>query len=250
MIVDERKERERVFHDAAFAQSSRRKVKPLYRIVEPARRLYEALLRHELPGARVVEVGCGQESSAFRLAQRGCNVVAIDISQVAIDDARREALRRGVQDVRFERMDAENLNFARESIDLVCGTGILHHLELGAAVREIDRVLRKGGRAVFLEPLGHNPLVNAFRRLTPGLRTPDEHPLTVADLELLAAAFPLTRVRYVALLALLAAPLLWLPASDALLRLLHRADGALLGACPGLARFSWTCVIEMRKAPQ
>jgi SAM-dependent methyltransferase len=248
MIAIERKEREREFHDAAFAEGRRRKLRPLYGIAAPARALYDRLLEEQAPGSRVLEFGCGQGSSALRLAGRGCDVVAIDISQVAVDDARRGALAAGASRARFERMDAEKLAFVEGSFDLVCGTGILHHLDLAAAVREMDRVLGPQGRAVFLEPLGHNPLVNAFRRLTPKLRTPDEHPLMLADLAMLRRAFPGTRVTYVALLALFAAPLVWLPGAARLLGALHAADAWLFRRWPSLRRHAWTCVIEMRKA--
>jgi len=247
MPIDDRKDRERVFHNTAFAEGRRRNVKGLYRIAEPARGHYERLL-NDAPGqASVLEFGCGQEASAFRLAERGCSVTAIDISDVAVEDARQEAARRGLANLTFLRMDAEHLQLADESVDLVCGTGILHHLDVPAATSEIRRVLRKGGRAVFLEPLGHNPLVNAFRRFTPGLRTPDEHPLMAADLELLRNAFSGISVKYVALLALLGIPALRLPGVSGLLQFLHGADAALLRALPFLQRFSWICVIEMRK---
>jgi SAM-dependent methyltransferase len=245
--TEARKDRERDFHNAAFSEGRRRKVRGLYRIAGPARAHYDMLLDAAPRRARVLEFGCGQEASAFRLAQRGCDVTAIDISDVAVADARREALRRGLANITCLRMDAEELLLATESVDLVCGTGILHHLELRAAAAEIARVLRPGGRAVFLEPLGHNPLVNAFRFLTPGLRTADEHPLMAADLRLLQDSFAGVAVKHVALLALLCIPLLRVPGIDRALELLHRADALLLRALPGLKKFCWLCVIEMRK---
>ena len=36
---------------------------------------------------------------------------------------------------------------------------------------------------MFVEPLGHHPLITADRRRTPALRTIDEHPLLLGDLE-------------------------------------------------------------------
>jgi hypothetical protein len=52
--------------------------------------------------------------------------------------------------------------------------------DLSLACSEIARVLRPGGPAIFVEPLGHNPLINAYRKRTPALRTVDEHPPTKA----------------------------------------------------------------------
>ncbi len=245
----QRKAREQAFHDVAFTDDRRRTVRGFYRVVEPARRLYDERLDQAPAGAHVVEFGCGRNASIFRLARRGCRVTAIDISEVAIDEARTQAAQLGLSPdrARFERMDAENLLLEAASADLVCGTGILHHLNLGAAAAEIHRVLRPGGSAVFVEPLGHNPGVSLFRKLTPSLRTPDEHPLMMKDLELLGARFADLKIRYVGLLALLAAPLVKVPGVDGLLRLLHRADAWLFGAWPWVGRHAWACVIELRK---
>jgi SAM-dependent methyltransferase len=43
------------------------------------------------------------------------------------------------------------------------GEGLLHHLALPAAGREIARVLKTGGRAVFKDPLGQNPVLELAR---------------------------------------------------------------------------------------
>ena len=41
---------------------------------------------------------------------------------------------------------------------------------------EINKVLKDDGEMVFLEPLGTNPLINLYRKLTPKSRSVDEHP--------------------------------------------------------------------------
>jgi ubiquinone/menaquinone biosynthesis C-methylase UbiE len=53
--------------------------------------------------------------------------------------------------------DGERLPFQDESFDVVFGSSILHHLNLPAALRDIHRVLRRGGRLVFAEPNLLNP---------------------------------------------------------------------------------------------
>ena len=42
------------------------------------------------------------------------------------------------------------MSFADNSFDLICGTGILHHLDIHAAFHEISRTLRPDGIAVFV----------------------------------------------------------------------------------------------------
>src|SRR3546814_16824046 len=73
-------------------------------------------------------------------------------------------------------MNAEAMTFPDDSFDLVFGSGIIHHLDIDRAFGEIARVLRPGGRAVFIEPLGLNPAIELYLRFTPSARTPDEPP--------------------------------------------------------------------------
>src|SRR5260370_42291772 len=84
----------------------------------------------------------------------------------------------------FRIMDAHNLEFADESLDVGLGLAILHHLEFPRALREVHRVLRKGGRPLLLEPLRHNPVARLIRWLTPHARTADEMPLGRPELRL------------------------------------------------------------------
>ena len=69
------------------------------------------------------------------------------------------------------------------------GKQILHHLDLTIAVPEIARVLRPGGRAVFLEPLIHNPILEGYRRLTPHLRSPTEQALSMRQIAWMGSHF-------------------------------------------------------------
>ena len=103
-------------------------------------------------GDRVLDVGTGTGLIPFALAASSeppASVLGIDLSAGMIDTARRR-LRDELGDdarLRFERMDAEHLELADESFDVVLsGFALTHvpHPEL--ALREIFRVLRPGGR--------------------------------------------------------------------------------------------------------
>src|SRR3546814_13720576 len=86
-------------------------------------------------------------------------------------------------------MNAEAMDFPDDSFDLVFGSGIIHHLDIDRAFAEIARVLRPGGRAVFVEPPGLNPAIEIYRRLTPGAPPPAAHPLPPHHLRRFHAAF-------------------------------------------------------------
>ncbi len=61
--------------------------------------------------------------------------------------------------VRLSLGNAEQMPFRDGSFDAVYGSSILHHLNIDAALAEVHRVLRPGGRIVFAEPNILNPQV-------------------------------------------------------------------------------------------
>jgi SAM-dependent methyltransferase len=140
-------------------------------------------------GARVLEIGCQSwEWCLFRYGYRPERLTCINISQSEIEIGRTQAAKLGMA-CDFRTMDAHRLEFEDGSFDVVFGYAILHHLDFARAVSEIHRVLRTGGKIVFVEPLRHNPLAHVVRWFTPHVRTPDEFPLGRPELRLLARNF-------------------------------------------------------------
>ncbi|MDH7516107.1 MAG: class I SAM-dependent methyltransferase, partial [Bacteroidota bacterium] len=137
--------------------------------------------------------------------------------------------------------------FPDEAFDLVCGSAILHHLDLGNALPELRRVLKPGGSAVFFEPLGTNPFINFFRRLTPRYRVAGEHPLRRGDLERIRAVFPRAHFTHFHFLSLLAVPFRRMPWFRSVHGFLERVDRALFCFAP-LKRFAWVVVITAEKS--
>jgi SAM-dependent methyltransferase len=143
-------------------------------------------------------------------------------------------------------MNAEALELADGSFDVVYGAGVLHHLELRSGFGEIARVLKPQGRAVFVEPLGHNPAVNLYRRLTPSQRTEDEHPLRMTDISLAGEYFEHVGTEFFALLSLLALPFPRARRSPRAVDALNALDRRLLGRARALRRFAWFVLLDLR----
>jgi GrpB-like predicted nucleotidyltransferase (UPF0157 family)/ubiquinone/menaquinone biosynthesis C-methylase UbiE len=104
-------------------------------------------LAGSVAGKSVLDVGCAAGHLSAKLAERGADVIGIDLSQGMVDLARK---RHGDR-ARFERADlAEPLNFLEdESIDLVTASLVLHYLlDWGPTLGEFRRVLRPGGALV------------------------------------------------------------------------------------------------------
>lgn len=240
---DERYERERAHHDERFAANGgTRRSTRFYAVAGDAKGDYRTRVLAARPGQRVLEYGCGTGSEAFELAAAGVDVTGIDISDVAVQVARDRAELEGAHRARFEVMNAEHLDVPDDSIDLVCGSGILHHLDLDRSLAEIARVLTPGGRAVFFEPLGHNPVVNLYRRATPDERTDDEHPLLERDLVAMGDRFGSVHATAYDLFALAALPLRRV---DGVVRACQRLDRVAFARWPRLQRWAWTVVLEL-----
>src|SRR5439155_18109726 len=137
------------------------------------------------PGRQILDFGCGHGMAAVVMARRGARVTAFDLSQGYLGELDRRARANEVL-LDLVRADGERLPFADASFDGVWGNAVLHHLDLNRAGRELFRVLRPGGVAVFCEPWGENPLLSWARSslLYPGKqRTSDEQPLRQRELQ-------------------------------------------------------------------
>jgi SAM-dependent methyltransferase len=251
--TDARKTREIDFHNKRFAAGSRGSDKPpaegegvgrFYSVVHQSQACYVSLLKRNCAGKKVLEYGCGTGSFAPCLVKWGArSVTGIDISDVAIEKAAKHAEMEQIGELTYLQMDAESLRFDDGAFDLICGTAILHHLDLKNAYSELARTLKADGRAVFLEPLGHNPIINLYRKLTPQLRTYDEHPLLMKDLALASKFFGKIELHYFNLLTLMAVPFRKLGRFGRILQGMERADEMLFRAFPMAAKYAWTVVI-------
>lgn len=119
-------------------------------------------------GLRVLEIGCGLGTDGAQFARAGAHYTGVDLTEAAVELARR---RFELFDLvgEFRTADAENLDFADESFDLVYSHGVLHHTpDTERAVREVHRVLRKGGRAVVMlyhrDSYNYRVNIGMFRR--------------------------------------------------------------------------------------
>ncbi|MCX7835863.1 MAG: class I SAM-dependent methyltransferase [bacterium] len=191
MVVSEQVTREKSFHDQRFLNDPRRVLTRFYAVHHRFHQSYDDYARKYFPNREVLEYGCGALSRALYFAHLTKHFTAIDISQVAIQLSIQKANELQIgHKTTFLEMNAEALNFADQSFDVVIGAGILHHLDLEKSISEIKRVLKPNGIGIFAEPLGHNPLINLFRKITPKLRSADEHPLLMKDLQFIQSHFP------------------------------------------------------------
>jgi ubiquinone/menaquinone biosynthesis C-methylase UbiE len=200
--------REAAFHDALVQT-----LDPASAAPEPPDSWERAILDAlgPLAGKHVLDYGCGDGALSIHLADAGAaRVTGLDVSPASIRFATDRAnVFRPDAPLEFITAPAEQTGLPDASFDAVAGKFVLHHLDVRAAVRELHRLLRPGGRGVFVETSGLNPLVLLLRKQIVHrgrfgairVGTEDEHPVSSADLKTIRECFSDTRVDY---------PIFWL----------------------------------------
>jgi tellurite methyltransferase len=127
-----------------------------------------------IPGGRALDIACGKGRNALFLAERGFDVVAVDISPVALEEGRRRAAKKKLA-VTWEQADLEQMQLSESAYDLVVNFNYLQRL----LIPQIKAALKPGGSVIFEtylidQPamghprnpaylLEHNELLNFFR---------------------------------------------------------------------------------------
>lgn len=118
-------------------------------------------------GDRVLDIATGTGDLTFAIRKAGAtDVIGTDFSEEMIEAAKRKAPRHG-HDVRFDVADALDLPFEDGAFDAcTVSFGLRNMVDYDAALREMRRVLRPGGRAIILEmtPL-KRPFIGPFFRV-------------------------------------------------------------------------------------
>jgi len=253
----EREEIERSASDAAKAIQRDLRMHDVARYMRPPNdtvypREYCYAILGDVSTKRVLDLGCGEGLDVVALALRGAQVIGCDISPELIEVARRRVsvncTEEQAQRVALRVGSAYTLPVDDKSVDVVMGIAILHHLDLAPVAREVQRVLRDGGRAIFLEPIRNSAFVRFVRRAIP-YATPDvspgERPLTDAELDRFAQTAGFRTVRSKAFMlptSNLLSVMPWL--GEKTLHARHRWDAQLLRRYPALRPFASLRVLE------
>lgn len=148
----------------------------------------------------LLDFGCGPGDNSLRFSRAGFKVTGFDICENNINSCR-TLFDKNNAEGSFYVSVAENLPMPDESFEVVAGIDILHHVDIIKSIKEVRRVLKKNGIAIFREPI-EVPVLDNFRNTAlvkmffPNRVsfekhiTEDERKLNKTDLELIKNIFP------------------------------------------------------------
>lgn len=120
------------------------------------------------PNQKVLDIATGTGMVVMAVAQslKGSGQIqAIDLSENMLHQARANLKNAGFDDVAFQVMDAENLEFQSNTFDVItCSYGLFFIPDMSAALKSWLRVLKPGGKIIFTSfaPSAFQPLSDIF----------------------------------------------------------------------------------------
>ena len=235
--------REKEFHNNLHSSDNPRSQNKYYKALYNLYEDFLHYLRNQSSNKDVLDFGCGNGVYSEKIINfNPSKLIAIDISEKAIEVAKNKNNRK----INFRVENCEDTKLSSNSFDIIYGVGILHHLSLDKAIKEIERLLKKGGSLIFIEPLGTNPLINLYRKFTPSSRSSDEHPLSFNDLKNFRNLFSEVKVNYYGFFTLVFFPFYSSSKNSKIFNFLSKMD-KILFSLPFFKFLAWSILIEAKK---
>ena len=245
MKLSEKNVREKEFHNKLQSKPKGRFENIFYKAILNAWDDFYDYLRSNVKDLEVLDYGCGVGPVIDKVLNfQPKNLTGIDISETSIIKAK-EKFKNSSTKLEFFVDNCEKTKFSNEKFDLVYGLGILHHLEFSKCIEEICRILKNNGSFLFIEPLGTNPLINLYRKLTPGSRSKDEHPLNSEDFVFIKKKFKDVSLKYYGFMTLVFFPF-YKSKNSKIFKILVKFD-QLLFKFKFLRLFAWSVLIIAKK---
>jgi ubiquinone/menaquinone biosynthesis C-methylase UbiE len=257
--LNQRKLNELKFHDSlrdtSFQEISTGKTegdkeifgnRKYYSTVRRSRNFTQQWIAINTPGLVFLDYACGNGDNTLFAAENGAALsLGFDISQISVQNCKKESEQRGLKNTRFFQADAERTRLPDSSIDIILCSGMLHHLDLSFTFPEMRRILKPGGKVFAIEALDINPLIKLYRKLTPKMRTEWEskHILSIKEVKFAQRFFVLKEIRYWHVIGYVAGKFPYL------LRALEKID-TLLEKIPLVRKMAWIFTFELVKVEE
>ena len=146
---------------------------------------YISYIIGNIKNKKILDLGCGLGEASVYFATKLAKVTALDLSPGMLKLANKLAKINKVK-IKTQLATAENFKLKKnDKFDIIYAGNCLHHSNIKESLKSISFYLKKGGIFVSWDPIAYNPLINIYRKLASQVRTVDEHPLTVSDINLI-----------------------------------------------------------------
>ncbi len=211
-------------------------------------------------GKEILDCGCGMGNLSVYLAMKGAYVKGFDISSEMLKVARTNVEKNGISEkCNFLCCSFENLPYRDVSFDLAVGAYILHHVDVKRAIKELHRALKPGGKAIFIETWGKNPLLVWAGKYLAGrfgiarYGTKYERPITQRDVEKMRGIFSEVHLRFPEFIFFKKAAtnvFRWKKSLKFITDVLVKMDNFVTCRFPSFNKYGYYCIIELVKGNQ
>jgi 2-polyprenyl-3-methyl-5-hydroxy-6-metoxy-1,4-benzoquinol methylase len=136
-----------------------------------------------LKGKSLLDIGCGLGEASVYFALKGARVTVMDISVFMIDTALALARVNHVT-IKTQQSSIEHFKLPKhELFDIIYVGNLFHHVDIDKALERIKTYLKPNGILVSWEPVDYNPIINIYRKIATQVRSKDERPIRIKDLD-------------------------------------------------------------------
>jgi len=206
---------------------------------------YAYFLIGDISQKRLLEIGPGRGFEAVNFVRRNAKVFCIDISVKSLEITRQLDSRPILL-----KMDVQRMGFKTNVFDIIYANNLLMNIDLHQTMKEISRVLKPTGVAVFVEPLKNHPIALAFRKTFHIAKNMNPKYISYEDLDIIETFFQENKHKEFDFLSGSVFPFYkfgpkWKIFSY-LLAYLRKLDSTFLKIFPGLNKYCWQIVISAK----
>jgi SAM-dependent methyltransferase len=164
---------------------------------------YIVKLIGDIKGKKILDIGCGLGEVSVYFAMKGADVTSIDLSDGMLRFSKKLARINNTK-INTYLASAENFKLPlSKKFDIIYAGNCLHHANIKKSIQEIKKYLKPKGIFVSWDPIAYNPLINIYRKIASKVRTQDEHPLKLNDINYIRKNFKNSKAEYFWLCTLL-----------------------------------------------
>jgi len=150
----------------------------------------------DIENKTLIDIGCGLGEASVYFSLKGAQVTAVDISHDMLIVVDKLAEINNTK-VKTHLASFDNLRLSdQDRFDIVYSGNVFHHVDIPEALNEVTSFMSDSSILVCWEPVAYNPLINLYRRIAKHVRSADEQPIRMADIDIFREYFSSVEVHW------------------------------------------------------